>query len=108
MMGRTVVFGFILSLGIAVGLFQLKYSVAEQERRMTEISSEIYQIEEAMHILQAEWSYLNEPGRLQTLAQQHLSLAPSETIQLVGYDAIDKIYERHQGHMKENVLRVKY
>lgn len=107
-MRRTVFLGFIISLCVAVALFQLKYQVAEQERQLTTLSNEIYQTEEAIHILQAEWSYLNEPGRLQMLAEKHLSLAPAETVQLVSYDNVGKLYQNHIGTVDERLVVARY
>ena len=90
MMRRSVVLGFFVSLGVAVGLFHLKYKVAEQERHLAKISQEVYQTDESIHLLQAEWSYLNEPGRLQKLAETHLGLSTSETVQLVTFQQIEE------------------
>lgn len=43
----------------------------------------IAQEQEAIRVLKAEWTYLNQPERLQTLARQHLPLAPTAAAQIV-------------------------
>jgi cell division protein FtsL len=97
MISRSALFGILMSVCVAVALFQLKHKVNEQERELARVHSKIYTTQEAMHILQAEWSYLNEPGRLQMLAEKHLKLMPSETVQLVAYKDIHELTKPHRG-----------
>lgn len=108
MMRRSVVLGFFLSIGVAVALFQLKYKVSEQERQLANVSQKIYQTEEAIHILQAEWSYLNEPGRLQQLAEKHLKLMTSESIQLISYQQIEELCKLTEKTEFSSITPVKY
>jgi cell division protein FtsL len=108
MISRSVLFGMLMTTCVAVALFQLKHKVNEQERELARIHSKIYSTEESIHILQAEWSYLNEPGRLQALAEKHLKLMPSDTIQLVAYENIGDITSPHRGGGFSDVRPVKY
>ena len=108
MISRSVILGFSLSLVVAVGLFQLKYKVSEQERHLTRVSQEIYKTEEAIHILQAEWSFLNEPGRLQMLAEKHLKLTSSEPIQLISYQQIQELCVSHKRTGFASITPAKY
>ena len=73
--------------GLAV-LFQVKYEVQTLEKRMESLNRQIARDEKAVHVLQAEWSYLNEPGRLTELAQRHLDLTPLTAQQLVSFDDV--------------------
>lgn len=97
MISRSALFGVFISIGIAVALFQLKHKVNEQERELARVNNGIYKTQESMHILQAEWSYLNEPGRLQKLAQTHLKLLPSDAVQLVKYENINELTRPRNG-----------
>lgn len=79
------------ALTIAVtagGLFLLKYEVQGQEAELAELNRAIRADREAIHVLQAEWAYLADPARLQTLATRHLDLAPVRTSQIVGMEAL--------------------
>ena len=68
---------WIIMIGVmASGLFQLKYAVQDREDQLASLNRELIASEEAVHVLHAEWSYLNRPGRLAKLAERHLDLAP--------------------------------
>lgn len=108
MISKSALLGLLVSGCIAVGLFQLKHKVTEQERELAKIHTKIYTTQEAMHILQAEWSYLNEPGRLQKLAEKHLKLMPSEAVQLVRYENLDDLSKPRKGTAFGELLPAKY
>jgi hypothetical protein len=57
--------------------------VKDQERELAALKASIVSEQEAIRVLKAEWSYLNQPERLQTLARQHLPLAPTGASQIV-------------------------
>ncbi|MBP6013005.1 MAG: hypothetical protein KBA31_12330 [Alphaproteobacteria bacterium] len=66
--------------------FELYNGVARvkaSQRQLEETKVQIAQEQEAIRVLKAEWSYLNQPERLQTLARQHLSLMPTAAAQIV-------------------------
>ena len=46
--------------------------------RLAEIDREIGKEENALRLLQTEWSYLNQPDRLDKLARQYLNLVPQK------------------------------
>lgn len=108
MMSRSALAGIMVSICVAVALFQLKHKVNEQERELARVNSKIYTTQEAIHILQAEWSFLNEPKRLQMLAEKHLKLAPSETVQLVSYEDIKDMARPKKGTGFGEMKQVKY
>ena len=68
---------WIVLVGVmASGLFQLKYAVQEREDELSRLNRELIASEQAVHVLLAEWSYLNRPDRLAGLAARHLELSP--------------------------------
>jgi cell division protein FtsL len=70
----------ILMTGVAV--FSVKAAVAGLEEELLRVRKEIARDHEAIHVLNAEWSYLNQPTRLADLAKRHLpQLQPIATVQ---------------------------
>jgi hypothetical protein len=65
------------------GMFQIKFEVQALESELTSLNAEIRDREEALRVLRAEWSYLNEPERLARLAARYLELTPVGASQLV-------------------------
>ncbi|AFK56858.1 hypothetical protein [Tistrella mobilis] len=79
--------GTVLLLGctaaIAAGLFWVKYRVASLEDAYVARNAELLREQEAIHVLKAEWAYLNNPERLERLAGEYLEIKPLEGRQLV-------------------------
>ena len=65
-----------LAGAVGFGLFQLKHEVQALEDEMFRLNRAIIAEQQAIHVLKAEWSYINQPQRLQTLAARHLDLQP--------------------------------
>ncbi|MGE5477691.1 MAG: hypothetical protein ACM3Q1_13615 [Bacteroidales bacterium] len=77
-----------LAGAIGVGLFFIKHEVKEQEARLSELNYEIQSNQEAMHVLKAEWSYLNDPARLRALSEKHLSMKVMGPSQIASLDTL--------------------
>lgn len=74
----------------ASGLYLVEHEVQELERRLRRLNSDLLESQQAIQVLKAEWSYLNQPDRLQELAARfagRLRLAPIEAAQVI--DAAD-------------------
>jgi hypothetical protein len=71
------------ALGAAYGLYHLEHEVKTMERALTRVEQATRRDSEAVQVLQAEWSYLNRPERLQELTQRHLTLSPLLLKQIV-------------------------
>ena len=71
----TIVWFVVLAM-LGVGLFQVKYAVQSKERELRTVNRQIIADREAMRVLEAEWSYLNDPVRLADLTRRHTDLAP--------------------------------
>jgi hypothetical protein len=71
---------------LALICFELYNGVSRvkgQERELAALKASIVSEQEAIRVLKAEWSYLNQPERLQTLAREHLPLTPTGASQIV-------------------------
>lgn len=62
---------FIVSV---FGLFQIKYSVQYLDRDVEELKRQLEEEKAAIHVLKAEWAFLNNPQRLKSLSKRYLSL----------------------------------
>ena len=67
----------------AFGVYSLEYSIKQDERLITKAKKEARQTRETIKLLNAEWSMLTRPDRLQRLAKQHLDLEPVRSDQMV-------------------------
>ena len=66
-----------LAGGLSLGLYIVKHGVIELENRLTQVNREIARDQRAIHVLKAEWSFLNEPARVRDLAERHLGMSPA-------------------------------
>jgi hypothetical protein len=73
-----------LAGAVGFGLFQLKHEVQALEDEMFRLNRSIVAEQQAIHVLKAEWSYINQPQRLSSLASRHLDLQPMKPTQLGG------------------------
>ena len=76
---------FWIALAIAAGYatIQFKYDVQALERELTQLDAKILRHQEAIHVLKAEWAFLNEPARLERLSRSYLDLSPLRGSQIV-------------------------
>ena len=81
-MQRSTSIFFLLALLGGFILFKVKYEVVEIEQQLAQAEQQISREKETIHILKAEWSHLNEPQRLQKLAEKYLDIVPMKTEQI--------------------------
>ncbi len=72
----------MLSLFI-FGLFQVKFKVQSLHKELAELKKQLEHEKDSIHVLQAEWTYLNKPERLQALAEKLLNLAEIKSEQII-------------------------
>jgi cell division protein FtsL len=82
-MSRMTLLFFVLATISGMMTFSTKQKVAVLEKRLRHTTQKIRTHEESMHVLSAEWNFLNNPVRLQKLAERHLGLVPGESCQVV-------------------------
>jgi len=81
--GRGTLLWLTLAIVAGAGLFHVSYRVQSLEEELTQVNHDILSEQETLHLLRAEWSYLNEPTRLAELTRRHLALAPLAAGQMV-------------------------
>ncbi|MBS8273698.1 DUF3962 domain-containing protein [Thalassospira tepidiphila] len=96
-MTRAVtIIGLLMTILIGTGTYWVSHQVERLEKRYAEIQSDILAEQESIHVLQAEWSYLNNPERIERLSQQYLSLAQIEVLQMASINDLPEDADLHQ------------
>ena len=91
-MMKTSTLSILLSaIAIGIGLFMVKYRVQDLESQLVDLNRQIARDREALQVLRAEWSHLNEPRRLKILADRYLGMAPV---------SLDKVTSRNELNSK--------
>ena len=71
-----------LAGAVGFGLYQLKHEVRALESDLVRLNRAVLVEQQAIHVLRAEWSYINQPQRLESLASRYLDLRPIKPAQL--------------------------
>lgn len=85
---QTLVLAFLTAVGMSFALFGIKYQVRDLEKDLDQINRTIARDQQAVHVLKAEWNYLNDPRRLGDLANRHLGMKPGEPRQIGALEQI--------------------
>ncbi len=81
MIRATPVIWARLSVVAGVWMFVVKHQVQSLEGELQGLERGIVAEQEAIHVLEAEWSFLNHPARLEGLARRLIGLAPMTAAQ---------------------------
>jgi hypothetical protein len=75
----------------AVDVYKIKFESTVQAERVAKLRAEISRERDAIAALRAQWAQLDNPSRIQVLAQRHLPLKPIDPAQI---DTLDRLPER--------------
>ena len=78
MIRRSTIFTPLVAIALGFGLFRLTYEVQTLEGELARVNRAVVAEREAAHVLRAEWSYMNEPTRLEALTKKHLCLRATQ------------------------------
>ncbi len=70
---------------VVAAVYQIKYDAETAAETVRGLKAEVDKEREAIALLKAEWSLLNQPARLQALVERHpdyLELVPLDPIQI--------------------------
>lgn len=87
MIRLLVVTAFLFSV-LSVGLVAVKTRVQDMETRLATLQRDIRADRDAIRVLKAEWSHLNDPVRLKRLADAYLKLSPVTSAQIASVKAL--------------------
>ena len=72
----------LLAVSLSLTMFMVKYQVQDMEDQLLGLNRSITDDRQAIHVLKAEWSYLNEPSRLKILAERYLGMTAIDSRQV--------------------------
>jgi hypothetical protein len=75
----------------AIHVYKIKFESTVQAERVAKLGAEIRRERDRIAALRAEWAQLDNPARIQALAQRHLALKPIDPTQI---EALDHLPER--------------
>lgn len=82
----------IFWIGTVLVLLLLIYEVGHRAQQLEAdlqgVERQVAEERDAVHVLEAEWTYLTRPTRLQDLAARHSNLRPADHAQLIGLDLV--------------------
>lgn len=87
---------FALIVAASYGLYMVKWQVHDLKRQNMMAEAQIAEQTEALHILDAEWAYLNRPDRLRNLTEKYLALEPEAGQQMVDITRLMEVPEAVQ------------
>jgi cell division protein FtsL len=79
---RATLFWSLLAALVGFGLFHVKYQVQALEDRLAKLNRDIVHEQAQIHVLRAEWTYLNRPEHIEELANKYLGLAAPKASQI--------------------------
>lgn len=82
-MRQSTLLWSVLGIAVVIGLFVVKHRVQDLEDRLHALNAEIISDRDAIQVMQAEWSYLNQPARLEALSKKLLGMEPPVADQTV-------------------------
>lgn len=83
-----------LTCMVGFGMFAMKNQVQTLEKELNRINADIDNDIKTIHVLNAEWSHLNSPARLEALAKKHAKLNPIKAEQIIAYSSLPFEYEK--------------
>lgn len=83
MFKRSTLFFACVAIATGIALFHIKYQVVALEQEHKQTLVRIKETHESIHVLRAEWTHLNDPKRLQQLAEKHLNIGPIKATQFI-------------------------
>lgn len=88
----------MVCIGVAIfGVYLVKYAVQDVQREVVALQVGLKEERTSLHLLNAEWAYLNRPERLRELAENHLDLTPLDSRRIENVGALPAAYGEHQG-----------
>ena len=90
MIRRSTLIAASLAILAGTALYLVKHETKNLGDRLIGLNRSILENQEAVHVLKAEWSYLNQPARLEELGRRLLHLERVHANQTIALSALAK------------------
>ena len=90
-MRHTTLLFLLIAGAISIALFSVKYQVQDLEDDLSRLNRSITMERQSIHVLNAEWSHLNNPERLGKLARWHLGMQPIDPAQMTNFKGMERL-----------------
>lgn len=87
-MRKSTLLWLLLAAFCGYSLFYTSQRAHDSHEKLSRISQDVLKEEESLRVLHAEWSYLNQPARLEKLSKEHLKLIPLKGRQFIRIEDI--------------------
>jgi hypothetical protein len=87
-MRRSTLLWLVLTAATGTALFHTSQKVHDEREKLATLNANIAKEEESLRVLNAEWSYLNQPDRLEKLSRTYLGMAPMKGSQFIKVEDI--------------------
>ena len=85
---QSMIIGGAIITAAGVGAYMMKSIALEQEQALAVLNAQISEEKDKITVLEADWSYLTRPARIQQLSRDMLSFAPVEPERILTLDAL--------------------
>lgn len=94
---RLAILASLVAAGMIFGLYKVEHAVRQLDRELVELDTTLSREREAIRVLNAEWSYLTQPSRLQDLVSRYSDLRLVEPDQEVTAAALFAVTDGARG-----------
>jgi cell division protein FtsL len=100
---NLILVGCVVTLAYVI--YEQKYQSEGLVIRVAELQQSIKGERDAVAVLRAEWSHLNNPERIERLARKHLGLRPLQAKQLLTERQYEKLRQLAPADVAARMLR---
>ncbi len=87
-MRKSTLLWLVLAAFCGTALFHTSQKVHDERNKLAALNASIANEKESIRVLNAEWGYLNNPQRLETLAKTYLHMKPLTGTQFINVEDI--------------------
>lgn len=102
---KSILLGGAMITISGVGAYMMKSAALEREQKLELLKAQIQEEQDKITVLEADWSYLTRPARIQQLSREMLSFAPAEPSQILTLDALGE--PQQESETESNLFQIR-